>query len=139
MNKGRIVNWFTYTIMCALLPMVISFLVRNVIVDMQVKKHYYSGELLLFSVMVAAISLGNIKDFHRIIGKDIFFDLFFSAMLLLLLMSAILYGCYVFADNVNIDLVVKKESVLFFSVIISIVIGVLGTIVQIVIAKSEGE
>lgn len=137
MNKSRIVNWFTYTIVCALLPMLITFLVSNVIVD--IKEHYYSGELLLFSVMVAATSLGDIKDFHKVIGKDLLFNLFFSVMLISLLMSAILYGCYVLAESVNINLVINKELVLSFSVNISIVIGTLGTIVQIIIAKSEGE
>ena len=61
MNKSRLVNWVTYTIMCALLPTLITFLVSIVIVN--IKEHDYSGELLLFSVMVAATSLGDIKDF----------------------------------------------------------------------------
>lgn len=137
MNKSRIMNWFTYTIVCALLPMLITFLVSNVIVN--VKEHYYSGELLLFSVMVAATSLGDLKDFNKIIGKDSMLNLFYSVMLISLIMSAILYGCYVLAESVDINLVINKELVLSFSVKISAVIGTLGTIVQIIIAKSEGE
>lgn len=137
MNKSRLLNWVTYTIMCALLPTLITFLVSNVIVN--IKEHNYSGELLLFSVMVAATSLGDIKDFNKVIGKDSLFNIFFSAMLISLLMSAILYGCYIFAESINIDLVVNKDLVFSFSVSISAIIATLGTIVQFIIAKSEGE
>lgn len=140
MNRRRIINWITYTIVCALLPMMISLLVRNIIISTQeINTYNYSGELLLFSVMVAATSIGDIKDFQVVVGKDIFLDIFFSSMLVLLLVSSILYGCNVIADNVKLELFDVNGSVFFFSRIISVIIGILGAIIQIVIARSEGE
>lgn len=140
MNRRRIINWITYTIVCALLPMMISLLVRNIIISTQeINTYNYSGELLLFSVMVAATSIGDIKDFQVVVGKDIYLDIFFSSMLVLLLVSSILYGCNVIADNVKLDLFDVNGSVFFFSRIISVIIGILGAIIQIVIARSEGE
>ena len=140
MNRRRIINWITYTIVCALLPMMISLLVRNIIISTQeINTYNYSGELLLFSVMVAATSIGDIKDFQVVVGKDIFLDIFFSSMLVLLLVSSILYGCNVIADNVKLELFDMNGSVFFFSRIISVIIGILGAIIQIVIARSEGE
>lgn len=140
MNRRRIINWITYTIVCALLPMMISLLVRNIIISTQeINTYNYSGELLLFSVMVAATSIGDIKDFQVVVGKDIFLDIFFSSMLVLLLVSSILYGCNVIADNVKLELFDVNGSVFFFSRIISMIIGILGAIIQIVIARSEGE
>ena len=140
MNRRRIINWITYTIVCALLPMMISLLVRNIIISTQeINTYNYSGELLLFSVMVAATSIGDIKDFQVVVGKDIFLDIFFSSMLVLLLVSSFLYGCNVIADNVKLELFDVNGSVFFFSRIISVIIGILGAIIQIVIARSEGE
>lgn len=140
MNRRRIINWITYTIVCALLPMMISLLVRNIIISTQeINTYNYSGELLLFSVMVAATSIGDIKDFQVVVGKDTYLDIFFSSMLVLLLVSSILYGCNVIADNVKSDLFDVNGSVFFFSRIISVIIGILGAIIQILIARSEGE
>lgn len=139
MNKRRIVNWFTYTILCALLPMVITFIIRTTLITQDNPPYNYAGELLLFTVMVAATSLGDIKDLRVEIGGDIFLDIFFSVMLLLLLVSAILYGCNVIADNTNISIIDIDGKVLKLSGAISAVSGILGTIIQVIIAKSEGE
>ena len=137
MNKRRIVNWFTYTILCALLPMIITFTVRHILIAKDNVPYNYAGELLLFTTMIAASSLGDIKDFRLMTGKDIFLDVFFSSMLLLLLVSAILYGCNVVADNIYINIIDNNGNLLILSSIIGIITAILGTIVQIIIAKSE--
>ena len=137
LNKRRIINWFTYTILCALLPMMIAFTVRHILVVKDSIPYNYAGELLLFTVMVAASALGDIKDFRSVTGNDIFLDIFFSAMLILLLVSAILYGCNVVANNGHFDIIDNNGKMLILSGIIGILVAVLGTMVQIIIAKSE--
>ena len=139
MNKRRIVNWFTYTIFCALLPMVITLMVRNIIITEGAPAYSYAGELLMFTVMVTATSLGDIKDLRAEAGADIFLDVFFSAMLLFLIASAILYGCNVLSENTGIQIIDMKEKGLKISICISGISTMLGTIIQIIIARSEGD
>ena len=139
MNKRRIVNWFTYTILCALLPMAITLIVRNIIITEELPPYTYAGELLMFTVMVTATSLGDIKDLRMETGADIYLDVFFSTMLLFLIASAILYGCSVLAENTSMQILDMNGKGLKLSIGISIICAVLGTIVQIIIAKSEGD
>ena len=139
MNKRRIVNWFTYTIFCALLPTVITLMVRNIIITEELPAYSYAGELLMFTVMVTATSLGDIKDLRAEVGADIFLDIFFSAMLLFLIASAILYGCSVLSENTGMQIIDMKDKGLKISICISVICALLGTIIQIIIAKSEGD
>ena len=93
----------------------------------------------MFTVMVTATSLGDIKDLRAEVGADIFLDIFFSAMLLFLIASAILYGCSVLSENTGMQIIDMKEKGLKISICISVICALLGTIIQIIIAKSEGD
>lgn len=132
----KLIRWFTYTILFALLPIAISLMLRFVFTS-SIRQYNYAAELLFFTLMVSATTLGDIKDFNKQIGKDILMTIFFSTLLLLSIVSSILYSCSIICniiESVKIDL---YGNILILSICVSLLSSVLGTIVQILLAKVE--
>lgn len=132
----RIINWFVFGIFFALVPLII-YILLSYICDIQIDLKNCIPELLFFTIMISATCLWDVNDMKKLIKEDVAFNLFFVALLILIIFSAILYGS-IQLQNINDSMIIMSlEKTYTFSVLMSIFSATLGTIIQIVLSRIE--
>lgn len=132
----RIINWFTYGIGFALMPLLI-YLLLHYLSNTQLDFYACVPELLFFTIMICATCLWDLSDIKNKVGKDMVLNIFFSVLIILIVLCAILYGSVQFASISDNNLLLSNNKTCFFSLIIAMLSAMLGTIIQVIISRVE--
>lgn len=133
---NRILRWFLFSVLFALLPIGISILLHILFKNDTYDLKNCSCELLFFVIVMSATTLGDIQEISRYIKKDFLIIMFFGVSIIFAIIAAILYGFMAYetmAHSSNLDM----NMILLISIILGAISGVLGCIVQVLIQKTE--
>ncbi len=132
---NRLVRWFTYSVVFALIPIVSSVVFRFFAGKLSVDTISRSPELLFFSLMINATALGDLSDVIQRRQKDLTVGLFRSAVLIGAISSAILYGGFVLETVTQAVGQSFARSVFATSIFLGIASFALGVVVQIFLGR----
>lgn len=131
---NRILKWFVYTLLLALLPILITSLFSLLF---NLKELDHTSELLFFIIMICATSLNDIQEAKKYIEKDIVFNFFFSVSILMIITVSVIYGGLILLNMVNYFGVDSFKNLKIFTVILSFVSAIMGLLIQIILYKTE--
>ncbi len=133
----RIIRWLTYDTIFALLPLGMSVLLLFLADKLSIDALTKSPELLFFALMISVNSMKDMHELSAIIGQDIVFAIFNSALLLGAVSSAILYGILLYDNIIGLGLSSFREKLLWISIGLSLVMFILGTLAEFFIGRIE--
>lgn len=135
----RLVRWFTFGVMFALIPLLWSLLIRYFTGKLTFAAAAESPEILFFSLMVDATSLADLNDVARPRTKrdlvDLMRDILWAALLLGAVFSAIFYGVFLMATlgtTIGENFLYRIFS---FSMVLAIVSFCLTTVTQVFLGR----
>jgi hypothetical protein len=131
----RLVRWFTYNLGFALLPLASGLLLRELADRSNQDASLLSSEVLFFSLMVSATALGDLADVSPHISGGWTLTLCRSALLLGAILSAILYGSFLYDTLLSTGLPEFRSRVFTFSRWLASVLFVLSTLVEVLLAR----
>ena len=131
---NRILRWVVYTLIFALLPTIISVSLGYLF---KVKVADYTNELLFFIIMICATSLNDIQETKKKIDKDFVFNLFFSVCIILIVIVSVLYGSTLLVKMMELTENSIFDNIRSLSISLSILSGVIGLIIQIILHRTE--
>jgi hypothetical protein len=129
------VRWVTYNLGVALIPLVFSVAIRWLSGKLGGDVIANSPEVLFFTLVVCATAMGDLSESTMTMLGNVFF----SALLLGLITSAILYGCLLYDGIVGPSAASASFRLHLpsMSVTLAVVFFVLTTAVQIYLGRSE--
>lgn len=130
---NRILKWIVYTLIFALLPTFISLLF-GLLFDLEVND--YSTELLFFAIMICATSLNDIQEMKKQIKNDFVFNMFFGVCIILIVTVSVIYGSILLL-NMSEQINGLNDNIKLFSIILGILSGVIGFLIQIILYRTE--
>lgn len=133
----RLNRWFTFAVAFALLPFGTSILFRSLAGVLTMDAVQQSPELLFFSLMICASALGDLNEFTAVVGKDGVMRLLSSALLIGAAFAGILYGGFVYAALPGQASATFQRNLFHLSLILAPAALFIGTVVQVMIAKTE--
>lgn len=101
MNWKRIINWFTFNVCFAVLPLLFAWFFRALAGKSTLDVGNDFPEILFFSVMVCATTVGDIRGANQQQKWKIYFLILESILILGAICSAVLYGGLKFANVIN--------------------------------------
>lgn len=132
----RIFNWFMFGIIFALMPLIIYGLMHY-ICNKPIISEECIPELLFFNIMVAATCMWDVTEMRRVIRDDLFINSFYISLIILLILAAIFYGAMQLQSFDTSIKIIEIDRLFYFSRNMSIIGGILGTIIQIILASME--
>lgn len=130
---NRILRWVVFSLIFALLPTFIAVLFG---VLFGVSVNDYSTELLFFVIMICASSLSDIQEMKIKTNNDFVFNLFFGVCIVLIVTVSVIYGSLLLVNMSEASLSLNTN-IKMFSIILSILSGVMGLLVQIILYRTE--
>ena len=135
----RLVRWVTYNLGVALIPLVASIAIHWLTAKLAWEAIANSPEILFFTLVVCASAMGDLSESTALVGRTVVASILFSALLLGLISSAILYGCLLYDGiagpgpaSVNFRL-----QLLRMSVALAVVFFGVSTIAEIYLGRNE--
>ena len=128
------VRWFTYNLAFALLPLASNLLLRA-LAGRSHDHSLLSAEVLFFALMVSATALGDLADVSSHISGGWILALCRSSLLLGAILSAILYGSFLYDTLLSKGLPAFRERVFEFSKWLAVALFVLSTLVEMLLAR----
>ncbi len=128
---ARLVRWFTYAVIFALLPLGTSVLIHYSFQKLTFDAVARSPELLFFSLMINATCLGEFADLKKKSRFDIVPTLIWSALLVGVVLSAILYGGFMFAtvaESINPQFLTRVFGIALVLALFSLIHATLGQV-----------
>lgn len=135
----RLIRWFTYNLLFALLPLCAAILLHALAGRLTTEALANSPEILFFAIMVSATAMGDLSDITGILGWDILLRIIASTLLIGAIFSAILYGSFLYDTIIGPGSLVFRARLFRISIWLSIVLFVLGTLVEILVARIEDQ
>lgn len=136
----RLVRWFTYNCLFALLPLITALVLHALADKLTIDAVASSPEILFFALMVSATAMGDLSEIATPLGGwDITFRILGSALLLGAVWSAILYGSLLYDSVIGPGSVAFRSRLLIVAVGLAAVLFVLSTLVEMLIGKIEGK
>lgn len=132
---NRLVKWVLYTIIFAFIPISVSLLLTYLI-GAEKNISDFNNEVLFFTIMICSTSLSDIVTLNKKI-KDFLLTIFSAFFILLVLFSTVMYGSMIYGDINDLLADVFKERVFYISVILAFIASILGTIIQILLSRTE--
>jgi MFS family permease len=132
----RLTRWVTYSVLFALIPLISALLLRFFADKLSFAALSRSPELLFFSLMLNATSLGDLTDVslqkkhHDMIG------IFRSAFLIGAVVSSILYGSLLVENVFELHDSRFTAKLFWVSIGLAILSGILGTTAQVFLARA---
>ena len=133
-------RWLTYSVIFALTPLACSVLLRFFASKLTFLAVANSPEILFYSLMINATSLGDLSDVSR--PKKIHdntIEVFRSALTVAGIFSAILYGSLLLAEVFNETDPTFVTRIFWFSVVIAVASTLLAYAVQVFVSKVGGQ
>jgi uncharacterized membrane protein len=131
----RMTKWFIFTILFAFIPITISLLFTY-LSNIQRSSYDFIGEILFFTIMVSSTSLSDVVSLNKKV-QDFILTIFIGFFILLVLSSSILYGSILYGQINNITSELFNSRVFSISLTLAIISGILGTIIQILLGRTE--
>lgn len=135
----RLIRWFTFAVVFALLPFLTSLLFRGMAGVLTTDAIQQSPELLFFALMICATAMGDLNELSSAVGKDTVLRILSSALLLGASVAGILYGGFVYVTLPNQTNLKFQANLFHLSLILAPVSLFVGTVVQVLIAKTESK
>lgn len=132
----RIFNWFIFGIIFALMPLII-YVLMHYICNKPIISEECIPELLFFNIMVAATCMWDVTEMRRAISNDFFVNCFYISLIILLIFAAMFYGAMQLQGIDTSIKLIEIDRLFYFSRNMSIVGGILGTIIQIILSRVE--
>ena len=126
-----------YNFIGALLPLMVSYIVRQVSA-ITALPGVYAPELLFFAIMVSATALGDITDETKIIGNAPVFQLVKGALLFGSLGLAAVYGMYQYDTIVGPGNIAFRNNITNFTLICALALFFTSLLAETLIAKIRG-
>lgn len=143
---NRILRWFIYTFLFALLPTLIISLFGFVF-DITIKDN--STELFFFTIMLCATSLNDIQENKKYAKKDFVFNLFFGIFIIMIVIVSVLYGSIIFIEMADVttelfniemtDVTTElfNNKIQSLAIIVSLFSGIISLILQVILHRTE--
>src|SRR5262245_23367550 len=131
----RVIHWFTYSVAFALLPLAFGLMFRA-IANRPGDTSSTCTELLFFSLMICATSLGDINLITRPV-TDLFLQVLHGFLMLGAVGSACLYGGLLMENIAHSSQTQAKTSLLGIAFSLALIFLIFGAISQVFIARIE--
>jgi len=133
----RLSKWFWFNFVFALTPLGLMILIRILGDKLTIQDIADSPELLFFSLMLSATSVGDAIENQKLNeGETLFMNMRY-ALLFLAVISAVLYGCFLLDSVLSLHLSAFRSNLLYFSILLAIASFAMSLATQIWIAKLE--
>ncbi|HEX8163385.1 MAG TPA: hypothetical protein VF538_16055 [Pyrinomonadaceae bacterium] len=134
----RLSRWFWFNFVFALLPLILGVLIRFLGNKLDFQAIASSPEVLFFSLMISATSIGDAIENRKIDKNETLFTNMWCALLFSGFFSAGLYGCLLVDTIFNLNLAVFRSNLLYFSILLAVASLTVSFFTQLWIAKVEG-
>ncbi len=131
---NRLLRWFIYTFLFALLPTLIISLFGFVF-DITIKDN--STELFFFTIMLCATSLNDIQENKKYAKKDFVFNLFFGIFIIMIVIVSVLYGSIIFIEMTDVTTELFNNKIQSLAIIVSLFSGIISLILQVILHRTE--
>ena len=143
---NRLLRWFIYTFLFALLPTLIISLFGFVF-DITIKDN--STELFFFTIMLCATSLNDIQENKKYAKKDFVFNLFFGIFIIMIVIVSVLYGSIIFIEMADVttelfniemtDVTTElfNNKIQSLAIIVSLFSGIISLIIKVILNRKE--
>jgi hypothetical protein len=98
-----------------------------------------SPELLFFSLMLSATSVGDAIENGKLNKSEALFTNMWCSLLFLAVVSAVLYGCMLLNSVLNLQLSAFSSNLLYFSVVLAVSSLSMSLATQLWIGKVKGD
>jgi hypothetical protein len=134
--RRRLIRWFFFSFLFALVPLLAVLLIRFLAGQLNLQAlQENSSEILFFALMICVTSLGDLNDLIEPVGKD---DLLYGLSLFFVfgaVISAVLYGTFIFELLVGSNIVGFRRGLMWLSIGLGVVLFIVGTLVQVLLAR----
>jgi len=137
MNWKRLINWFTFGVCFALLPLLFAWIFRALAGKDSLEANSDFPEILFFSVMVCSTTISDIRGANKQQSWSNYFLALESILTLGAIVSAGLYGGIRFASILNPSIAFRMQ-LLTYSILLTIALFLCSTASQIMISTVEG-
>ena len=134
----RLSKWFWFNFVFALTPLGLMVLIRILGDKLTLQDVADSPELLFFSLMISATSIGDAIENRKLDEKAMLFTNMWCALLFLAGVSAVLYGCFLLDSVLKLQLAAFRSNLLYVSILLAAASFGLSLATQIWIGKVEG-
>lgn len=127
----------TYNLGVALIPLVASIAIHWLTAKLTSNAIASSPEILFFTLVVCASAMGDLSESTALIGRTVNASILYSALLLGLISSAILYGCLLYDGIAGPGDINFRLQLLRMSVVLAVVFFLVSTIAEIYLGRNE--
>jgi hypothetical protein len=120
-----------------LIPLAASVAIRWLTAKLTWNEIASSPEILFFTLVVCASAMGDLSESTALIGRTVTASALYSAFLLGLISSAILYGCLLYDGIAGPGSVGFRLQLLRMSVVLAAVFFLVSTIAEIYLGRNE--
>ncbi len=133
----RLVRWFTYNVVFALLPLGAALLLRALAGKLTTEAVANSPEILFFALMVSATAMGDLSEIAAPLGWDLTFRILGSALLIGAVFSSILYGSLLYDSVIGPGSAAFRSRLLTVSIVLAVVLFIVCALVEILLGRIE--
>lgn len=133
-----LVRFIMYNLVGALLPLGISFTIRQV-ASVQAQPGVYASELLFFGIMISATALGDITDESKKLGSDVLFQIIRGALLFGCIGVAAIFGVYQYDAIVGPGNQNFRLNITNLSIVTSSFLLITSLLAEILIARNKAD
>lgn len=133
----RLSRWLWFNFMFALTPLALMILVRYLGGKLTNQDVAGSSEVLFFSLMLSATSVGDAIENRKEIDKETLFTNMWCSLLFIAVISSILYGCLLLDTVLDLKLLDFRVRLMYVSLPLALVSLALSFVTQIWISRIE--
>lgn len=134
----RLSRWFWFNFMFALTPLMLMILIRLLGDKLSFQDVANSSEVLFFSLMLSATSVGDAIENRKLDKNETLFTNMWCALLFIAVISSVLYGCLLLDTILDLKLIAFRSKLLYFSALLAVASLALSSVTQLWIGKIEG-
>lgn len=134
---SHLIRFLMYNFIGALLPLMISWIIR-LVSDISASPGVYAPELLFFAVMINATALGDITDEVKIVGNAPLFQFVKGVLLFGAIGVASIYGMYQYDTIVGPGNVAFRNNITQLTLIFALTSFITSLLAEIFVAKIRG-
>jgi hypothetical protein len=133
----RLSRWFWFNFVFALMPLMLAILIRILSSKLSFQDIASSSEVLFFSLMLSATSIGDAIENSKLDKNHVRFTNMWCALLFVAIISSVLYGCLLLDTILNLQLAVFRSKLFYLSVLLALASFGISFSTQLWIAKVE--
>jgi hypothetical protein len=134
----RLVRWFTYNLIFALLPLCAAVLLRALAGKLSTDAIANSPEILFFAIMVSATAMGDLSEVTAPIDRDLILKVLQAILLIGAIWAAVLYGTLLYDSIIGPGSPSFRLGLLQVSAGLAVSLFLFSTVTQVLLGKIEG-